>query len=145
MTTSKGTKTKHSYVLAWTPSYLLNVIPNSYSPHLLIQCHGLNKPQLLLVLSNHLSSADTSLVFHHLSCNHQQPTSHASTPQNMCISHQIPELSHPRFLHLVFHRSHSQLVSDILILNPISPSKPTHPSQHPNLRHLHFLNVGVLD
>ncbi|KAG5586650.1 hypothetical protein H5410_047084 [Solanum commersonii] len=46
---------------------------------------------------------------------------------------------------LVHHRCHSHLLPNNLIPNLIAPSVPTHPSQHPHLRNMHFLNMCVLD
>ncbi|KAG5617998.1 hypothetical protein H5410_017822 [Solanum commersonii] len=53
--------------------------------------------------------------------------------------------SQSRFPQLVHHRGHSHLLPDNLIPNLIAPSVPTHPSQHPHLRNMHFLNMCVLD
>ncbi|KAF3683388.1 hypothetical protein FXO37_01897 [Capsicum annuum] len=53
----------------------------------------------------------------------------------------MPKLSQPHFPHLIFHQSHSHLLSNNLIFNSVSPGKSTHPSQPPHLCHL---DVGVL-
>ncbi|KAG5585498.1 hypothetical protein H5410_045932 [Solanum commersonii] len=45
---------------------------------------------------------------------------------------------------LVHHGGHSHPL-DNLIPNFIAPSVPTHPSQHPHLRNMHFLDMCVLD
>ncbi|KAF3620558.1 putative protein TIFY 4B-like isoform X2 [Capsicum annuum] len=57
----------------------------------------------------------------------------------------MTEPSQPRFPHFGFHRSHSHLISNNLISNPIFSSTPTHPSKHSHLRHLHLLDVGLLN
>ncbi|KAG5610769.1 hypothetical protein H5410_022050 [Solanum commersonii] len=46
---------------------------------------------------------------------------------------------------LVHHSGHSHLLPDNLVPNLIAPSVPTHPSQHPHLRDMHFLDMCVLD
>ncbi|WMV55220.1 hypothetical protein MTR67_048605 [Solanum verrucosum] len=53
----------------------------------------------------------------------------------------MPKPSQSRFAQLVHHRGHSHLLPDNLIPNFIAPSVPTHPSQHPHLRNMHFLNM----
>ncbi|KAG5596625.1 hypothetical protein H5410_037857 [Solanum commersonii] len=53
--------------------------------------------------------------------------------------------SQSRFPQLVHHRGHSHLIPDNLVPNLIAPSVPTHPSQHPHLRDMHFLDMCVLD
>ncbi|KAG5608384.1 hypothetical protein H5410_019665 [Solanum commersonii] len=57
----------------------------------------------------------------------------------------MPKPSHSRFPQLVHHRSHSHLLPDNLVPNLIAPSVPTHPSQHPHLRNMQFLNMRVFD
>ncbi|KAG5594215.1 hypothetical protein H5410_035447, partial [Solanum commersonii] len=49
--------------------------------------------------------------------------------------------SQSRFPQLVHHRGHSHLLPNNLVPNPIAPSVTTHPSQHPHLRDMHFLDM----
>ncbi|KAG5611521.1 hypothetical protein H5410_022802 [Solanum commersonii] len=56
----------------------------------------------------------------------------------------MPELSQYYFSHLVRHGDHSHLASQNIVPNHISPSLPTHSSEHPHLLYIHPLNVGVL-
>ncbi|KAG5604826.1 hypothetical protein H5410_026318 [Solanum commersonii] len=53
--------------------------------------------------------------------------------------------SQSRFPQLVHHRGHSHLLPDNLVPNLIAPSVPTHPSQHPHFRDMHFLDMCILD
>ncbi|KAG5598890.1 hypothetical protein H5410_030260 [Solanum commersonii] len=42
-------------------------------------------------------------------------------------------------------KGHSHLLPDNLVSNLIAPSVPTHPSQHPHIRNMHFLDMCILD
>ncbi|KAG5599461.1 hypothetical protein H5410_030831 [Solanum commersonii] len=104
------------------------------------QSHVLGKVKLSQALSNHLSPI---LL---------RPT---STPprtlynQPLAPPHLKTASSHAQTIsaspQLVHHRGHSHLLLDNLIPNFIAPSVPTHPSQHPHLRNMHFLDMCVLD
>ncbi|KAG5577613.1 hypothetical protein H5410_057747 [Solanum commersonii] len=71
------------------------------------------------------------------------------TPQDLLTGRQPPlHISKPfqsRFPQLVHHRGHSHPLPNNLVPNLIAPSVPTHSSQHPHLRNMHFLDMCGLD
>ncbi|KAG5572370.1 hypothetical protein H5410_062136 [Solanum commersonii] len=101
--------------------------------------HVLGNVKLSQVLSNHLSPKllrPTSTPPRTL---YSQPL---ASPQG--VTRPPPHMSKPsqsHFPQLVHHRGHSHLLPDNFIPNLITPSVPTHPSQHPHLRNMHFLNM----
>ncbi|KAF3658531.1 hypothetical protein FXO38_13173 [Capsicum annuum] len=102
----------------------LTFYPNPPPPQLPIQGHVLDKPELLHVMSNHLPP----IFLQSISTSLESFPSKPLTPPHWGIRappHYMTEPSQRRFPHLGFHRSHSHLISNNLISNPVFPSTST--------------------
>ncbi|WMV45735.1 hypothetical protein MTR67_039120 [Solanum verrucosum] len=118
---------------------LINFLPTITS-HLRDVSHVLGNVKLSQVMSNHLSP----ILLKPTSTSPRTLYNQPLTPPHWGVCAPSLHMSKPsqsRFPQLVHHRGHSHLLPDNLISNLIAPSVPTHPSQHPHLRNMHFLNM----